>query len=111
MEKYTNIESAFEDKLSEYDVDKVKKLKTIKVWIFKSTNDPEEKYFFIVNNLHNSNYREKIRGRLINGFKFVEEIDTEEKLEYDNEKNLTFDSIIKLMTKNKELSSQYRKFI
>lgn len=99
---------SFEDRLVEYDKAAVEKLKTIKIWIFGSTSNPEDKYFFIVNNLYSSNYREKIRGRLLFDYTFLEEIDTEDKLEYDKKDNLTFNSIVKLHNKNEELKLQYK---
>ena len=96
----------FEEKLFSVNEEDVKSLKTIIIWIFQSTTDPNDKQYFIKNNLFNSNNREKIRGAL-NNFSFAEEIDTGIELAYDDKGDLTFDSTMKLYEKQKECDSAY----
>jgi hypothetical protein len=96
----------FEERLFKITEDDIKSLRTIVIWVFQSTTDPNVKQYFIKNNLFNSNNREKIRGTL-NNFSFLEELDTGIELTYDDKGNLTFESNMKLYEKQKECDSTY----
>jgi hypothetical protein len=106
--KTDNLTNNFQERLSEYTPEEVENMPTVKVWIFEKDG---EEYFFIVNNLFQSNYREKIESRLIAGSKFVKEIDTTEELEKNDKGDLTLDSLLKMLNISKELDKQYKKLI
>lgn len=106
---FQDVNDSFVEQMWELTPSDIRDLDTIVIWIFESTQNPTETYFFIKNWLFGSNHREKIDSNLRFGgrFKYIEEIDTGDKVEHDRDGELTSESWNKVFEKREELNSDY----
>lgn len=102
------ISKSFEEALFQISEENIQNLSTIVVWRFRSKTNPSEERFFIKNNLFSSNWREKIRGMLLE-FDFLEEQDTGILLQREKNGDLAWESVLALKNMNDELRTKFRR--
>jgi len=91
--------------LGEYDDERIKGLKMMRIWIFRKRDNPSEMAFIVVNNL---GQREKARA-FGNNYEFIEEKDIEEvTVDRDDNGVVTNDSMMELYKKTEELKGKYK---
>lgn len=108
---FQDINHRFVEEMWQLSADDINALTSIVYWVFGSTSDSDEKFYFIKNRLFSSNYREKIGGKLSYGglFQFLEEVDTGNPIQYEQDGQLTSESWNKISEFKKELKSIYTK--
>lgn len=103
------IKRNFREILGSWTHKEVENMRHPVVWFFKSKKG-QQKYFFLVNNLNKSNYREKLQGCIgdhNNTFQFLREETNEDIiLDHTDDGELEFDSIIKLHDLTKKLGKE-----
>ena len=102
----TNKSDVFAEELFHIADADISKLQTIVVWWFQSKTNPDEKRYFIKNNLFSSNWREKIRN-MLGTFDFVEEENTGIALQKGLDGKLEYNSLLAIHSKTQELRGKY----